>query len=90
MGWSEKMTETIDQVLGYSSWRDTKVAILIFNRNKELSKVLDSAKSTILEHGNCKRLIKAESETYSRYLFAHRDDRNREMTLSVLIFDVPR
>jgi len=41
-GGSKKLTETIDQLLGYSSWRDTKVAIIIFNRNKNLSKVLKS------------------------------------------------
>ena len=27
-------TDTIDQLLGYLSWRDTKAAIIIFNRNK--------------------------------------------------------
>lgn len=29
--------ETISQLLGYASWRDTKTAILIFNRNKQFS-----------------------------------------------------
>jgi hypothetical protein len=27
-------TETIDQLLGYLSWRDTKAAIVMFNRKK--------------------------------------------------------
>ncbi|MDR1623222.1 MAG: hypothetical protein LBS00_12720 [Synergistaceae bacterium] len=30
--------ETIDQLLGYTSWRDTKTAILLFNKNKDFSK----------------------------------------------------
>ena len=29
--------ETVDQLLGYVTWRDTKTAIVIFNRNKKLS-----------------------------------------------------
>ena len=36
----ESLRETIDQLLGYASWRDTKTAILIFNRQKNFSEVL--------------------------------------------------
>lgn len=84
------LTETIDQLLSYSSWRDTKVAILIFNRNKELSKVIASVTDTIALHSNFKRMVGALSETSFRYLFSHRDDSNREMILTVLIFDIPK
>jgi hypothetical protein len=40
-GGPKKLTETIDQLLGYSCWRDTKVAVILFNRNKDFSKVLE-------------------------------------------------
>ena len=33
-GGAKFLTETIDQLLGYASWRDTKVAVIISNRNK--------------------------------------------------------
>lgn len=88
-GGPKKLTETLDQLLGYSSWRDTKVAVLIFNRNKDLSKVLDSTQATVSDHANCKRVIGPQSETSFRYVFSHRDDANREMTLTILLFDVP-
>jgi hypothetical protein len=88
-GGPKKLTETLDQLLGYSSWRDTKVAVLVFNRNKDFSKVLESVQSTIVAHSNCKRVVGAQSETSFRYVFSHRDDANREMTLSVLAFNVP-
>lgn len=88
-GGPKKLTKTIDQLLGYSSWRDTKVAVIIFNRNKDFSKVLAAIQSTVTEHVNCKRVIGAQSETSFKYVFAHRDDANREMTLTVLAFDVP-
>lgn len=89
-GGPKRLIETIDQLLGYSSWRDTKVAVLIFNRNKELSKVLESVQSTVAGHSNCKRIVGPLSETSFRFVFSHRDDTNREMTLTVLVFDVPR
>jgi hypothetical protein len=88
-GGPKKLIETLDQLLGYSSWRDTKVAVLVFNRNKDFSKVLESVQSTVVAHSNCKRFVGAQSETSFRYVFSHRDDANREMTLSVLAFDIP-
>jgi hypothetical protein len=36
----KKLIETIDQLLGYTSWRDTKTAILLFNKNLDFSAVL--------------------------------------------------
>ena len=88
-GGPKKLTETIDQLLGYSSWRDTKVAIIIFNRNKNFSKVLESIPQTIESHSCYKRFLGKKSETNFRYVFSNRDDSNREMILSLLVFDVP-
>jgi hypothetical protein len=86
---SKKLSETIDQLLSYSSWRDTKVAIIIFNKNKNFSAVLEAIPATVEEHPNCKRFIGCQSETNFRYTFAHRDDPNREMILNVMAFDIP-
>lgn len=89
--WSgpKKLIETIDQLLGYSSWRDTKVAVIVFNRNKAFSKVLESIQETSKGHSNFKRQIAFASETMFRYVFAHKDDPNRELLLTVMAFDVP-
>lgn len=86
---AKKHEETIGQLLGYLSWRDTKAAIIVFNRNKNFSAVLQEIEQTTLEHENCKRLIRKNSETSWTYLFSHRDDPKREMTVTVLAFDVP-
>jgi hypothetical protein len=85
----KKLAETIDQLLGYSSWRDTKVAVIIFNRNKDFTNVLASLDETTKQHSNFKRELGKQSETSFQYLFAHRDDPNREMVLTVVAFDVP-
>ena len=90
--WSgpKKLVETINQLLGYSSWQDTKVAVIVFNRKRDFSKVLAAIPETVKSHPNFKRELPGSSETTFRYRFAHRDDRNREMILTVLAFDVPR
>jgi hypothetical protein len=41
---------TITQLLNYLSWRDTKTAVLIFNRNKDFSGVLETIEATLTNH----------------------------------------
>jgi hypothetical protein len=86
----KKLTATVDQLLSYLSWRDTKTAIVIFNRQKNFSRVLAEIVSTMKAHPNFKRDLGATSETSSRYVFAHEDDPNREIFITVLAFEVPQ
>lgn len=88
-GGAKKLNSTIDQILSYSCWRDTKVAIIIFNQRKNFTNVLDAIVPTMEAHPNYKRTLTRVSETQSAYIYSHRDDPNREMTLTVLAFDVP-
>lgn len=86
----KKLAETIDQLLGYTSWRDTKTSVIIFNRKKNFTKVLESIPETVKAHPNFKRELKREGETQFGFVFAHRDDTNREIILTILAFDVPQ
>lgn len=81
--------ETIDQLLGYLSWRDSKAALLIFNRNKNFSGTLETIQQAVPKHANFIALEKTRSETSWLYRFSHRDDPNKEMHIAVLAFDVP-
>ena len=89
--WSgpKMLTATIDQLLGYSSWRDTKTAVIVFNRNRDFSKVLAAIPEAVRSHPQFKRDLPGSAESTFRFQFANRDDRNREMFLTVLAFDVP-
>jgi hypothetical protein len=81
--------DAIDQLLGYSTWRDVKTAILVFNRGTETSTVLAGVDKIIKSHGNFKRAIDWPHESGFRYIFHANSDHNREMTLTVLVFHVP-
>ncbi len=85
----EVFSKTIDQLLGYTSWRDTKTAIIIFNRNKDLSAVLEKIPETVRSHPNYKRELEYPGETGFRFILHQRDDKNREIFVTVLVFDVP-
>lgn len=81
--------ETIDQLLGYTAWRDTKTAVLVFNRGTAMSTVLAGVESETTGHKNYKRMVDWKHESGSRYVFHHTGDTNREFLLTVLVFDVP-
>lgn len=81
--------ETIDQILSYLSWRDTKAAIILFNRNKNFTDVLAKVKDTTKTHPHFKTGPVLDGETQFRYLFGNPKDHNREITLTVMVFDIP-
>jgi len=85
-----ELVRAVDQILGYLHWRDTKAALLIFNRNKGFSDVLAKIAPAVQVHKCCKRLIKRAGETEWRFLFHNPDDANRELQLSVMAFDIPK
>lgn len=86
---SAGLTKALDQLLGYTTWRDTKTALLVFNRDRRMTTVLEGVDRTAREHPNFKAGQATGLETGFRYLFGHRDDPNREITVTVLVFDVP-
>ena len=87
---AEIFKATIDQLLGYTAWRDTKTAIILFNRNKNTSSVVTQIPELVKMHPYFKREVaNYKQESGYRFVLHHRDDKNHELTLTVLIFDVP-
>lgn len=84
------LLETMDQLLSYSSWRDTKVAIVLFNRRKNFTAVLQEIAPTLQEHPHYKRTLPVAGDTRFRFVLSHKDDPAREMIVTVLAFDVPK
>lgn len=85
----KRFRETIDQLLGYTAWRDTKTAILVFNRGTEMTTVLHGVNIVAEKHTNYKRTVAWKHESGFRYVFHHQGDKNREFILTILVFDVP-
>lgn len=83
------LLESVDQILGYLSWRDTKAAIIIFNHNKGFSDVVSQVPKTMRNHTNYKKKVDYASESGFRFIFHQRDDINREVILTVILFNIP-
>ena len=84
------LTATIDQLLSYTSWRDTKTAIIIFVRDVAMSTVVPKVPEGLMTHQQFKRMVREEPDKASfRAIFGHKNDPSREVTVTVLAFDVP-
>lgn len=81
--------DAVDQLLSYTSWRDTKTALLLFNRGTQTSTVLAQIKDLLAAHPQFKRDAPQSGETRFRAVMRQPRDSDRELTLTVLVFDVP-
>jgi len=82
--------EAVDQLLGYTTWRDSKTAILVFNRGTDTSTVLSGIDATAKAHANFKRPVDWPHESGFRYVLHSNGDSNRELILTVLVFHIPK
>ncbi|QAY97046.1 hypothetical protein CWB41_15960 [Methylovirgula ligni] len=81
--------ETVDQLLSYLSWRDTKASVVIFNRNKNTSGVITTIRAAMENYSHKKRGPTIESETRLRYVLGNPGDTNREIVMTIMVYDIP-
>lgn len=81
--------EAIDQLLGYTTWRDGKTAILVFNRGIDTTTVMNGIDAQVKGHPNFKRAVSWSHESGFRYVLRANDDTGRELILTILVFHVP-
>lgn len=77
------------QLFQYAMWRDTKLALIIFNRGTSFSRVISEMKKTVREHPQCLGPMPYQHESGARYNFERHDDPSQRFLLTCLAFDVP-
>ena len=85
----QSLSDTIDQLLSYLTWRETKAAILLFNRNKDFSAVLAQIPGVFKVHPQFVRQEGYAKTTGFRFIVRHPNDPNRTLLVTLLAFDVP-
>lgn len=78
-----------DQLFRYATWRDSKLAVLIFNRKKNFTAVVQKTRQVMESHPQMVKKLPYTHPSGSRYLFKRRDDPAKEMNVTVLAFEVP-
>ncbi|USU10719.1 hypothetical protein NF701_08985 [Sphingomonadaceae bacterium OTU29THOMA1] len=87
-GGDKRFLATIDQLLGYLTWRDTKAAIVMFSRNDSFSAVVAKIRELAKSHPRCIAGPTRLDETSDRYEFSLPQDDERRVTISILPFDL--
>ena len=83
------LDEAISQLLSYLSWRDTKAALLIFNRSRAFSRILETLANVVGTHPCFEKDLGRKDETTFSYLFHQPNDPTRKVLLTIMAFDIP-
>jgi hypothetical protein len=84
----KSLLDALEQLFGYTAWRDAKIALIIFSRGKDTTKVLTATQRVLSQHATFRRSLPSRSESSFRYILTHPRDTDREVELAVLIFAV--
>ena len=85
----KSLLQTIDQLLGYLTWRDSKTAVIMFVTNKDFTNVVNVAKESVMKHPNFVKFDKMYDESWLNYIFHINDDKNKEMKLALMLYHIP-
>lgn len=85
----QSLTDAIDQLLSYATWRDAKTAIFVFSRNKDFTNVISQIPAIVAKHPNTVRAEQYPNETGYRFTLRQKHDPQRFIVLTVLAFNIP-
>ena len=83
---SDALTQLISR---YATWRDSKLAVVVLNRERNFTDVLRKVPEALDEHPKVIKRLTYASESDFRYLLRHPDDPDKELYLTVMCFEVP-
>lgn len=90
-GGEKKFLETIDQILRYLTWRDSKASIIFFVKNADFTNVINTIREATQKHDNFISLESEEAEgTIQKFRFHLNGDSKREILLTALLFHFPQ
>jgi hypothetical protein len=78
-----------DQLFRYAMWRDSKLALIVFNRGGNFTQAVAKMKDTVRSHPQFVKDLEWTHESGARYLFRRHDDPERYFLLTAVAFDVP-
>jgi hypothetical protein len=82
--------ETIDQLLSYLTWRDSKTAIVYFIDGKEISVPLLAIQERTPEHPCYVALTERKEDSWFSYEFHMVGDVNKKVKVAILCFHLPK
>lgn len=86
---AKSISDAIDQLLGYLTWRDCKSSIIIFNKhNAKFSEILNKIPDVFASHSRFKKNLGKQIDGEWRYSFMSEEDDSRLIEIQVFIFNI--
>jgi hypothetical protein len=85
----KSFTDAIDQLFSYAAWRDTKLAVVMFVGQKNLSDVIDKAREALAAHEQFETWGDADNQQELRAAMRWPGDDRRHAELTVFFVHVP-
>lgn len=86
---SKQFGSAIDQLLRYLTWRDSKTALLVFNKTRDSASVRDKMHTAITSRAECKKTLYHDPLGDARYVLVKDSDPGREIALTTQLYDLP-
>jgi len=83
------LKEALAQLQKYTCWRDTKTAVILFNRDKDFTRVLGQIPEELRKHPDCEGEVEKMGESRFRVRLLRTDDPQLRLLVTVLAFNVP-
>ena len=84
-----KHLKTIDQLLSYLTWRDSKTAIICFVKRKEITPVVDEIAESTKTHPCYVRRLDTKHNSWQIFEFHLPNDPGCKVKVAILIFHIP-
>jgi hypothetical protein len=81
--------EAIDQLLGYLTWRDSKCALLVFNKTKDSTAVRQKMHEVMSARSQHRKTVLHLPDGDSRYVFVKDSDPGKEISITTQLYDIP-
>jgi hypothetical protein len=82
-------TDAVDQLFGYTSWRDTKLALIVFVREKGLTEIIEKGREVLAAHPQFVAWQPEAAETELRATVSWPGDDRRHADLNVFFVHTP-
>jgi len=82
-------SETLDQLFSYQAWRDTKLAVVMFVREHDLTTIIERGRIALEAHPQFVNSERAASQTELRALMHWKGDERRRADLNVFFTSTP-
>ena len=81
----KKFGDAVDQLFGYATWKDSKTALVVFNKeNKDFSAIRSSIEKWVRE--NTKRYTIRNGNMWECVI--HRQDTNSDVKIAIAVYDI--